>query len=536
LALKKQEFKDVEIPIFDEACVYKRGMKDKFIDRDQVAAFVNDGDTVGLIGGGGGLVEATVLHDEIEKHFLAERAPRNLTVLHALGIGDREQRGVNRFAHEGMVKRVIGGHWVWSPRMQELARDNKIEAYVLPGGVAMQLMREVAAKRPGLITHVGLGTFVDPRHGGGRMNDAAKDDLVDLIDIDGTTYLRYRPFPIDVALLKGSFADDDGNISLDQEPANVDIFAMASAAHNSGGKVIFQVKARVRNGVLPARSVRVPSAIVDAIVVDPGQRQGYDLVYDPAISGEKFVEESNPELPKFSVRQIIARRAHEELYVGAVINYGFGIPDEVASIVAARGEQNLYYQTIEHGTYGGTLLTGSLFGYARNPTCMIDGPSQFDFYSGGGLDLAFLGFGEIDRFGNVNVSKLGGLTVGPGGFIDIAQNARKMVFVGTFDAKGAKLKTGDGQMIIDRHGEVRKLVKDVEQITFSGQQAVAQGQQVTYVTERCVFALKPDGLHLVEIAPGVDLKSDILDQMDFAPIVDEPLGRMSAIHFREHKS
>jgi len=507
---------------------------DKFINRDQVAGLVQDGDTVGLIGGGGGLVEATVLHHEMEKRFLAEGKPRDLTVIHALGIGDREERGVNRFAHEGMVKRVIGGHWVWSPTMQELARDEKIEAYVLPGGVVMQLMREIAAKRPGLITHVGLGTFVDPRYGGGRMNDTAKDDLVALIEIDGQEYLRYLPFPVNVVLLKGSFADDDGNISLDQEPANVDIYAMAAAAHNSGGKVIFQVKERVKNGELPARSVRVPSAIVDAIVVDADQRQGYDLVYDPAISGETFVDEENPTMPAFSVRQIIARRAHEELHDGAVINYGFGIPDEVASIVAARGDQRRYYQTIEHGTYGGTLLTGTLFGYARNPTCMIDGPSQFDFYSGGGLDIAFLGFGEIDRFGNVNVSKLGGLTVGPGGFIDIAQNARKMVFVGTFDAKGAKLNTGDGTLKIEVPGAVQKLVDEVEQITFSGKQAMAQDQQVLYITERCVFELKADGLHLSEIAPGVDLETDILQRMAFRPIIDEPLGVMSSAHFMEN--
>jgi propionate CoA-transferase len=507
---------------------------DKFISRDQVAALVEDGDTVGLIGGGGGLVEATLLHHEMEKRFLAESKPRDLTVIHALGIGDRDQRGVNRFAHEGMVKRVIGGHWVWSPTMQELARDEKIEAYVLPGGVVMQLMREIAAKRPGLITHVGLGTFVDPRHGGGRMNEAAKDELVSLIEIDGREYLRYLPFPVNVVLLKGSFADDDGNISLDQEPANVDIYAMAAAAHNSGGKVIFQVKGRVKNGELRARSVRVPSAIVDAIVVDEGQRQGYDLVYDPAISGETFTAEENPEMPAFSVRQIIARRAHDELRDGAVINYGFGIPDEVASIVAARGDQRRYYQTIEHGTYGGTLLTGNLFGYARNPTCMIDGPSQFDFYSGGGLDIAFLGFGEIDRVGNVNVSKLGGLTVGPGGFIDIAQNARKMVFVGTFDAKGAKLNTGDGSLRIETYGAVRKLVDEVEQITFSGQQAVAQGQEVIYITERCVFRLQADGLHLSEVAPGVDVKADVIERMDFAPIVDDPLLTMSPNHFMEN--
>jgi propionate CoA-transferase len=304
------------------------------------------------------------------------------------------------------------------------------------------------------------------------MNEAAREDLVQVVHIDGREYLRYLPFPVHVALLKGSIADEDGNISLIEEPANLEIYAMA-AAHNSGGKVIFQVRKRVERGALSARTVHIPSALVDAVVVDPDQRQGYDLVYDPAISGEAKAEEQPAPLPSFSVRRIVASRAHAELRPGAVINFGFGIPDEVASIVAARGERDLYYQTIEHGTYGGALLTGTLFGYARNPTCMIDGPAQFDLYSGGGLDIAYLGFGEIDAEGNVNASKLGGVTVGPGGFIDIAQNARKVVFCGTFDAKGAKITSGAGRLVIERHGEVHKLVESVSQITFSGRQAVA---------------------------------------------------------------
>lgn len=508
-------------------------MRAQFVSAAEAAALIPDGATVGLIGGGGGLNEATLLHEAVETRFLDSGHPTQLTLVHALGIGDRQKRGVNRFAHETMVRRVIGGHWVWSPRMQTLARDNKIEAYVLPGGVTMQLMREVAAKRPGLITHVGLGTFVDPRFGGGKMNEAAQEDLVELITIDDQQYLRYRPFPIDVALLKGSFADDDGNISLDQEPANVDLYAMAAATHNSGGKVIVQVRRRVANGELAARAVRIPSVLIDAIVVDESQRQGYELVYDPAISGEKVGELERTAMPPFSIRQVVARRAHQELKQGATINYGFGIPDEVASIVAARGESHHYYQTIEHGTYGGTLLTGSLFGYARNPSCMIDGPSQFDFYSGGGLDIAFLGFGEIDSAGNVNVSKLGGTTVGPGGFIDIAQNAGKVVFCGTFDAKGAKLSSGDGRLRIEQHGAVRKLVDPVEQITFSGAQARRQAQQVIYVTERCVFELKDDGLHLTEIAPGVDLQQDVLAQMDFTPHIAEPVKLMDAAHFTQ---
>ena len=508
-------------------------MSVRFLNAEEAVATVRDGATIGLIGGGGGLVEASLLHEQMEKRFLSTGKPEKLTCIHALGIGDREARGMNRFAHEGMVRRVIGGHWVWSPRMQQLARENKIEAYVLPGGVLMQLMREVAAKRPGLITHVGLGTFVDPRLDGGKMNEAATEPLVEHITIDKKVYLRYLPIPVDVALLKGSAADEEGNISLDEEPANLEIYAMAAAAHNSGGTVIFQVKRMVPSGSLPAREVRIPSAIVDMVVVDPEQRQGYDLVYDPAISGERRDDSHQPAHLDFSVRVAIARRASQELRDGAVINFGFGIPDHVASIIESKGQHDRYYQTIEHGTYGGSLLTGTLFGYARNPTCMIDGPSQFDFYSGGGLDIAFLGFGQIDRAGNVNASKLAGTTVGPGGFIDIAQNARKTVFCGTFDAKGTKVATGDGRLEVAAPGKVRKFVDDVDQITFSGEQALLQGQEVLYVTERAVFQLTGEGLLLTEIAPGVDLGRDVVEQMDFEPLITQPPAVMDAHIFTD---
>lgn len=491
--------------------------KVKFMSAAEAAALIAEGDTIGLVGGGGGLVEASLLHEAVERRFLETGQPTGLTCIHALGIGDRQTRGMNRFAHKGMTKKVVGGHWVWSPKMQQMARDNEIEAYVLPGGVIMQLMREVAAGRPGLITHVGLDTFVDPRLDGGRMNEAARDELVQLIRIDGRDWLRYLPIPIDLALLRGSAADEQGNISLDEEPANLDIYAMAAAAHNSGGKVVFQVREKVANGQLGARQVRIPAAMVDAIVIDPDQRQGYDLVYDPAVSGQRRSQSVKPALPVFSPRLIIARRAQAELFDGAIINYGFGIPDQLAKLVAATGDQDRYFQTIEHGTYGGTLLDGDLFGYAMNPSCMIDGPSQFDFYSGGGLDIAFLGFGQIDRHGHVNVSKLAGNTVGPGGFIDIAQNARKVVFCGTFDTGGSQISVNQGQLEITRPGQIAKLVRDVDQITFSGRQAIRQGQQVIYVTERAVFELRDDGLWLTEIAPGVDMNKDILDKMAFRP-------------------
>ncbi len=509
-------------------------MRNKVTSASEAAALVPDGATLGTIGGGGGLVEADVLLAAVEARFLTTGSPTGLRVIHSLGIGDRDRRGLNRLAYEGLVRKVIGGHWIWSPRMQALAKEEKIEAYVLPAGVTAQLMREIGAGRAGLITHVGLGTFVDPRLDGGRMNRSAQDTLVELIEIDGRTLLRYKPFPVHVALLRGSYADPDGNVSQEEEPANLEAFAMALAAHNSGGVVIVQVRGLVEHGQLPARSVRIPGALVDAVVVVPDQPQCHAFFYDPSISGERraFTAQTDTSQPAPTgegnpvPRALIAHRAAQELFENAVINFGFGIPDGVAKLVDARGETDRYYQTIEHGTYGGALLDGVLFGFARNASCMIDSPSQFDFYGGGGLDIAFLGFGEMDASGNVNVSRLGGTTVGPGGFIDIAQNARKVVFCGTFEAKGVVYAIDDQNITIERYGQVRKLVQAVDQITFSGQQALASGQQVLCVTERAVFELTEAGMCLRELAPGIDLRADVLERMDFAPIVPSEIPLM----------
>jgi len=511
----------------------------KFMTAAQAANLINDNDTVGLMGGGGGLMEATCLFEAVQARFLDTQTPRNLTVVHALGIGDKKTKGMNCFAHEGLVKKVIGGHWVWSPTLQQLALDEKIEAYILPGGVSSQLLREIGAGRPGLFTHVGLGTVCDPRLGGGRMNASARDDLAEVVQMDGHEYLRYKPFPVHVALVRASAADEDGNISFEHEVANVDAQSLALAARNSGGKVIVQVKERLPNGALKAREVRIPSAWVDAIVVDPAQKSSYDIAFDPALSGEltgeaRYLSEAaDHEVEKaaahvaFSERQAVARRAALELFntgkARPIVNYGVGVPDAVAKLIAARGEQHRIYQTIEHGTYGGTLMDGVLFGYARNATAMLDAATQFDFYAGGGLDVAFLGFGEFDAQGNVNVSKLGGLTVGPGGFIDIAQNARKVVFCGTFAAKGVKLLTGDGQMRVLQQGAIKKLLSRVDQITFSGVEALKRGQTVLFLTERASFRLTDQGIELFEIAPGIDLQRDVLDQMNFVPLITQNL-------------
>ena len=513
----------------------------------EAAQLINDGDTVGLMGGGGGLMEATHMFEAVQLRFQTTGAPRNLTMLHALGIGDKKTKGMNCFAHEGLVRKVIGGHWVWSPAMQQLALDNKIEAYILPGGVSSQLMREIGAGRPGLISHVGLGTVCDPRFGGGRMNDAARDDLAEVIQMDGREYLRYKPFPIHIAIVRASAADEEGNISFEHEAANLDAQSLALAARNSGGKVIVQVRERLPQGALKAREVRIPAAWVDAIVVDPNQQTSYAIPFDPAFSGEltgaaRHASEAADHAAEvaaaqeaFTERQAVARRAAVELFntgkVRPIINYGVGVPDAVAKLIAARNEHHRIYQTIEHGTYGGTLMDGVLFGYARNATAMLDAATQFDFYGGGGLDIAFLGFGEFDAEGSVNVSRLGGITVGPGGFIDIAQNAKKVVFCGTLAAKGVKLKTGDGSMRVIKQGSVRKLVNKVDQITFSGPQGQVRGQEVLYLTERGNFRLTAQGMELFEITPGIDLQRDILDQMEFIPRIAADLKVMDAAHF-----
>ena len=524
-------------------------MASKFMSAADAVALIRDGDTVGLMGGGGGLMEASHVFAAVQARYLATQQPRQLTVMHALGIGDKKAQGMNCFAHEGLVQRVIGGHWVWSPAMQQLAAQEKIEAYILPGGVSSQLMREIGAGRPGLFTHVGLGTVCDPRLGGGCMNASADPNrLAEVVQLDGREYLRYRTFPIHVAIVRASAADEDGNISFEHEAANLDAQSLALAARNSGGTVIVQVKERLPRGALKAREVRIPSAWVDAIVVDPAQRTSYDIPFHPAFSGEltgaaRAAAEADDHAAElaaaheaFSERQAVARRAAQELFntgkARPVVNYGVGVPDAVAKLIAARNEQHRIYQTIEHGTYGGTLMDGVLFGYARNATAMLDAPTQFDFYSGGGLDVAFLGFGEFDAAGNVNVSKLGGLAVGPGGFIDIAQNARKVVFCGTLAAKGVKLATGDGQMRVLQQGGVRKLVRQVDQITWSGPQGLKRGQTVLYLTERASFRLTADGVELFEIAPGCDLQRDVLDQMDFSPRVAPELAVMDASFFR----
>ncbi|MBZ0228754.1 MAG: acyl CoA:acetate/3-ketoacid CoA transferase [Bauldia sp.] len=471
--------------------------------------------------GSGIFLEADAILAAIEKRFLATGHPRDLTVVHALGIGDGVDSGLSRLAHEGLVRKVIGGHWSWSPRMQRLARENRIAAYSFPGGVISSLLREIGAGRPGLITRIGLGTFADPRVDGGRCNARADEDLVEVVEFDGKAYLRYKPFNVDCAVVRGSEADRRGNISLMREPADLDVYAVALAARNCGGAVYAQVEKLVERRAISARLYRLPGVLVDAVAVAPDARRTYLPGYDPHISGEAAPAEAGeapPAIPD-GLRRIIAERAAKEIDRPMSVNFGYGIPGGIPALLRAAGAP-AYWGTVEQGIHNGANLDGPMFGAARDPDAILSSVEQFDFYSGGGIDIAFLGMGEMDADGNVNVSMINGMLVGPGGFVDITQTAKKVVFCGAFEAKGLEVDVGpDGKVRIRAPGSVPKFVERVEHITFSGRQARRNGQTVLYITERAVFRLGPEDVELIELAPGIDLERDVLERMMFRPAI-----------------
>ena len=490
----------------------------KWINADSVVSTIEDGATLTLTGSGGGLLEPDELLQALERRFLKTGQPRNLTVVHALGIGDGNGSGLGRLAHPGLLKRVIGGHWVWSSAMQRLAESEAIEAYSFPGGVIATLLREIGAGRPGVITRVGLGTFVDPRISGGKLNRVSTEDLVQVMEIDGHEYLRFKPFKIDYAFVLGSEADDQGNLTVRHEPADLDLYSVCLAAHNCGGKVIAQVKRRAVEPFAP-RQVRVPGVMVNSIVEAPHQRQCVISEYDPTLSGEARTEVKPEQAPIDPIRLIVAKRAVRELGVDQSVNFGFGFPGAIPALLAAQGRSEEYWGSVEQGIHNGDMLDGVMFGTARNASAIISSVDQFDFYSGGGIDVTFLGMGELDRDGNVNVSQLGSRVVGPGGFMDITQGARKIVFCGAFEAKGLKVApTAEGIEILSP-GSIPKLVEKVRHITFSGKQALMDGKEVIYITERAVFKLTTEGVALIEVARGVELYRDILTRMEFSPIV-----------------
>ncbi|HYG89275.1 MAG TPA: CoA-transferase [Azospirillum sp.] len=489
----------------------------KIVTADEAIRLIRDGATVAT-GGFVGIGFAEAIAAALEQHYLDCQKPCDLTLIYAAGQGDGKERGLNHFGHKGLVRRVVGGHWGLCPKLQQLAMTDEIEAYNLPQGVITHLFRDIAAGKPGTMTRVGLDTFVDPRYGGGKINARTTEDIVESMTLGGEEYLFYKAFPIDVAILRGTTADPDGNITMEREALTLEALAIATAARNCGGVVIVQVERIAERGSLDARTVRIPGVMVDCVVVVPLEQhwQTFATPYNPAFSGEIRVPMQSIAPMEMGPRKIIARRAAFELKPNSVVNLGIGMPEGVANV--ANEERMIGYITLttEPGTIGGLPAGGLDFGAASNIQALLDQPAQFDFYDGGGLDIAFLGMAQTDREGNVNVSKFGSKLAGAGGFINISQNAKKVVFLGTFAARGAP-----------------KFMEQVEHRTFSGHFAWARQHPVLYITERCVFRLGPEGIELVEVAPGMDIERDIVSQMAFTPIIRRDPVPMDSRIFRE---
>ncbi|KSV71973.1 hypothetical protein N182_29890 [Sinorhizobium sp. GL2] len=504
----------------------------KLMSAEEAAALVNDRDTILIGGSGGGHAVPDALMAAVEKRFIATGSPREICSIHPVGLGDRVSTGASRFAHKGLLKRIVCGALVDSPPVAEMAKNNDVEAYTLPQGVISHLVREIAAGRPGLITHVGLHTFVDPRIAGGRQSETAREPLVEVISLDGKEWLFYKSFNVNVAFIRGTTADEDGNISMEDEAVYGEMLSMAQAARNCGGIVIAQVKRLAARASLPAKSVKVPGMLVDAVVVVPQQSQTFRTFYDASYAGEIRVPvDSLPRLP-MDARKIIARRCALELYSGAICNVGSGISTGMPLIAAEEGVLDCVTLTNEQGVIGGVPVDGYDFGAGRNYAALVDQPYQFDFYDGGGIDLAYLSAAEVDRAGNVNVSRFGNKIIGIGGFVNISQSAKKVMFSGTFTAGGLDVSCREGRLEVISEGRSRKFVEAVRQISFSGSHAASRGQDVMFITERAVFRLRDGEVELTEMADGISLETHILALMDFRPKISPDLKAMDSRLFQ----
>jgi len=498
--------------------------KNKVTTSAEAMALIRDGDVVTTTG----FVQSCIpeaLHAALEKRYVETGAPRDLTLIMTAGAGDSKGLGTGRLHHEGLLGRVIAANFGRMPKVAQAAKENRIRGYNLPQGVISQLYRACAAGQPGLFSKVGLHTYVDPRHGGGKVNTLTDEEIVKVVDVDGEEWLFYKATKIDVAFIRGTSADPSGNISMEKEALTLDCLAQAMAAHNNGGIVIAQVERIVDDGFLLPKDVRIPGILVDCVVVADAEhhRMNYGVQHDPALAGQIRVPVTGIARMKLDARKIIARRAAFELPPNGVVNLGVGAPEGISSVANEEKVTPYITLTTEAGAVGGVLASGSSFGAATNADCIIDQNQMFDFYDGGGLDMTCLGMAECDEEGNVNTSSFGGKLNGCGGFINISQNARSVVFAGTFTAGGLEVEIQNGELKILKEGRSRKFLKLVEQNTFSGPYAKERSQPVIYVTERCVFQLTKEGLELIEVAPGVDIERDILPHMDFRPIINRPI-------------
>lgn len=510
-----------------------------FVSGEEAAALIQDGSTVLPVAMTLVSAAETILK-AIEKRFLETGSPKNLTVLHSCGQSDRD-RGIQHFAHEGMLARIVGGHWGLQPKMMELIASNKVLAYCFPQGQFAQLFRSMAGGEPGKITKVGLGTFIDPRLDGGKMNEATKaaPDLVDVLTIDGEEYIRYKPIPIDYCIIRGTYVDELGNLSTDEEAMSLEVWGAVMACKKFGGTVIAQAKHKVRAGSIHCKKVVIPGVFIDAVVICPDpeadHRQTHSFAFDPAYCGDiKKPEEASDILP-LTLRKVIGRRALCELNNNDILNVGTGIPNDVVGpILAEESVGDDVTITVESGIYGGIPMGGIDFGIAKNNYALIRHDDQFDFYNGAGVDVTFMGAGEVDAQGNVNATRLGASKpTGAGGFIDITTNAKHVVFCSSFTGGGLKCSFEGGRLHIDQEGRITKFVNKLMQVSYNGKNAVAKGQKMHYVTERGVFELRPEGLTLIEIAPGVDLQKDILDRMEFEPVISSDLKEMDVRIFSD---